>query len=308
MVVTSKFSLNQLLVIAASLQIVWGLVPSASQLVIQEIPVEAYIALRWTISSLILLFFLRLRYQWMPSINKKTLTVAALGVGGYALASFGTLYGLKIGGVTNFALLGALNPIVTAFIAILFLREKPHLKFYAALPICVLGLVTLVVGKHQISSWNIALTSAALIIGAAVLEAIIFVFSKKLKAHFTSMQYLMIAQLGAALFMWLSQLVFYHQEATILHLSAKGWLAALFVSVVACVLCYGTLYWLLNHVDGHRLALFDGLHTLSAALFGFIFFNEVLSASMIVGGLLLLSGLVLGNLPPTKKKPMIELP
>jgi hypothetical protein len=39
------------LLIAGILQIVWGFDPAASKYVIDEIPVELYIALRWTGSS-----------------------------------------------------------------------------------------------------------------------------------------------------------------------------------------------------------------------------------------------------------------
>lgn len=219
----------------------------------------------------------------------------------YALASFGTLYGLKIGGVTNFALMGALSPIVTSVIAILFLKERPTQLFFLALPLCVFGLLLLVLGKHQISSWEIALSSSALIIGAAFLDAIVFVFSKKLKLHFSAIQYLAITQISAASFMWILQAGVYNKIDSLQNLSLHGWMAAVFVSVVACVLCYSILYWLLNYIDGHRLALFDGLHTISATLFGFIFFNELINHWMLVGGALLLMGLILGNLPKNRK-------
>ncbi len=49
-------------------------------------------------------------------------------------------------------------------------------------------------------------------------------------------------------------------------------------------------------MDGHKLALFDGVHVISAAVFGFIFFQEQINAQMVWGGLLLLIGLVLGSL------------
>ncbi len=126
-------SINKFLLIAAALQIVWGIVPSASNLVISEIPVELYIALRWTISSLIFMSFLFLTSKWLPVINSKTLPVMGLGILGYAIASCGTLYGLKIGGVTNFALMGALNPIVTSAVAIVALKERPTKFFYVVL-------------------------------------------------------------------------------------------------------------------------------------------------------------------------------
>jgi probable blue pigment (indigoidine) exporter len=293
--VSSRHSFTKLFIIAALLQIVWGLVPSASNIVISEIPVELYIAIRWTISGVIFLSFLFFSSKWLPKLNKQCFIVMILGILGYGIGSFGTLYGLKIGGVTNFALMGALNPIVTATVAIMFLHERPTRLFYIALPLCVLGLVLLVTGKHQISSWSIAFASAGLIIGAAALEAIVFVYSKKYKVHFTSFQYLGISQLGAALFMWIMQIGVFQQTHAISNLSSTGWIAAIFVSVVACVLCYSILYWLLNYIDGHKLALFDGLHTISAALFGWLIFNESLNALMICGGAILLLGLVLGN-------------
>jgi len=46
------------LLIAGILQIVWGFDPAASKYVIDEIPVELYIALRWTISGVIFALFL----------------------------------------------------------------------------------------------------------------------------------------------------------------------------------------------------------------------------------------------------------
>ena len=292
----SPKSFKLLFFIAALLQMVWGIVPSASQLVILEIPVELYISLRWTISSLIFLFYLLITSNFKIQISRNTLAVMGLGILGYGLGSIGTLYGLKIGGVTNFAMMGALNPIITSVISILFLKERPSKVFFVALPICVLGLLVLVTGKHQVSSWTIAFSSSVLIIGAAILDGFTFIFSKKLKPHFSAIQYLAISQLAAAVFMWLMQSVFFHQTDQISHLTMKGWGAAIFVSVVACVLCYAVLYWLLNYIDGHRLALFDGIHAVSATLFGWIFFSEDLNAMMLFAGFLLLSGLILGNI------------
>jgi drug/metabolite transporter (DMT)-like permease len=284
-------------VIAALLQTVWGLVPSASKVVIDEIPVELYIALRWSISSVLILALLWFRFGWLPPLKRETFFVGLLGIGAYALGSVGTLYGLKIGGVANFALTASLSSVITSATAVTLLRERPSRLFYFALPICVGGLALLVLGKHALSSWHVALGAAGFIIAADVLEAVIFCYSKRLKEKFTPLQFMAISQAAAALFMWVLQLAWYGQAASLGHLSLRGWEAAVYVSVVACFLCYAVLYWLLRHLDGHRLALFDGLHTLSATAFGVLFFAERLNGAMLVGGALLLAGLVLGNLP-----------
>lgn len=295
-------NIKTLSLIACVLQIVWGFVPSASQFVINEIPVELYIAIRWTISGLIFAIFLTLSRKWKSPTARDIAKVCLLGICGYALGSFGTLYGLKVGGVTNFALMGALNPVITSVIALIVLKEKPQKLFYVALPLCVIGLAFLVKGKYEISNFQIASSAAVLIIGAAALEALTFTFSKRLKSRVGAFEYLAIAQLGAALAMWTLQLTVFHQIPALSQLTLRGFAAAMFVSIVACVLCYAALYWLLNHIDGHKLALFDGIHTLSACFFGWILFQETLNPTMLIGGVLLLCGLVIGNLPEKKNR------
>ncbi|MES3037218.1 MAG: DMT family transporter [Bdellovibrionota bacterium] len=279
------------------MQLVWGLVPSASKTVISEIPIELYIAIRWTISGAIFAGFLYFTKSWKKIANKDLTLVCLLGILGYGFASLGTLYGLKIGGVTNFALMGALGPVISSITAIFILNEKPLKLFWLALPVSIIGLFLLVFGKYQISTFEVAWTSAVLILIAYVLEAFVFVFSKRFKSKMGVAQYLMITQIATAAFHWVLQLTVFHQTGEVANLSVAGISGLLFVSIVACVLGYAILYWLLNHIDGHRLALFDGFHTLSAVICGYILFSEIITPLMIVGGILILSGLIAGNLP-----------
>ncbi len=277
------------LFIAAILQIIWGFVPTASKFVIDEIPVELYITLRWSISGAIFALYLTTTKSWKKVAIQDVAWISLLGALGYGVASFGTLYGLKVGGVVNFALVGAIGPIITSVIAVIFLRERPQKLFYLALAVSVLGLLLLAIGKYQVSSLSVAGMSVGFILSACVLEAIVFVFSKKFKSRVSAIQYLAIAQISAAFLMWIMQGAVYHQTPELSQLTSRGIVSALFVSIVACVLCYSILYWLLNYVDGHRLALFDGFHALSATFFGFLFFNEPLRPLMLFGGVLILS-------------------
>lgn len=309
MIKTQMLAQNQTrkyLIIAAILQIVWGIVPSCSKIVIDVIPVELYIAIRWSISGSIFAFYLFCIKGWSKLFVKDIVLVSLLGIIGYGVASLGTLYGLKIGGVTNSALMGSLGPIITSLASIMILSERPQRSFYIALPIAVVGLLLLIIGKNQISSLAIAGTSAAIILGAYALEALVFVFSKHFKTKMSTVQYLAIAQISTAILMWSLQYFNFHQTNQIFNLTFKSIMAIFFVSLVACVLCYLVLYWLLNYVDGHRLALFDGLHTVSATLLGYIFFQESLHPLMIIGGIFILVGLVIGNLSQPIIKDVLE--
>jgi len=297
----SKLSVKKLMAIAVVLQIVWGIVPSTSKIVISEIPVELFIAIRWTISGLVFFAIVFMFSKWPPLFKKETGLAALLGILGYGLGSIGTLYGLKIGGVTNFALMGAVSPIITSIVAIVLLNEKPIRMFYIALSLCVMGMFFLISGKYQISTWNIALSSSGLILTSAFLEAVVFIYSRKLSTHFSSIQYLAISQLSAAIFIWLAQALWFKQIGEIANLSPKGWAACIFVSVVACVLCYLILYWLLKFMDGHRLALFDGIHTLSASIIGVAVLGETIHFQMLIGGLFIFLGILVGNLKKSPK-------
>lgn len=264
---------------------------------ISEIPVELYVALRWSVSGAIFAAYLFATRGWRAVSRRDLGFVSLLGVLGYGVASILFLYGLKLGGVVNFALVGALGPAITSTLAIVLLRERPQPLYFIGLPLCIVGLLLLTIGKYQVSSLSVAGWSAVLILGAGFLEALVFLFSRRFKERMPLTQYLALAQWACASFMWIAQGVVFHQTAALGGLSARGWGALIFVSVVACVLCYVVLYWLLRHIDGHRLALFDVFHALSATLFGAWFYAEPLSALMGAGGVLILFGLVAGNWP-----------
>ncbi len=295
--------LNRYFLIAAVLQIVWGITPSASRFVIEEIPVELYITIRWTISGLIFAAYLLLTRNWKPIGFLDFVAISCLGLLGYGVASFGTLYGLKLGGVANFAFMATLGPIITTLASVCILKERPKKSFALSLGLSILGLGFVLAGKYQGSTFSIAGASALLIVLAYGCEAVVFVYSKKFKQKVDGAQYLAIAQISTAVFMWGLQGTAFHQTSEILNLSPKGMAGIVFVSLVACVLCYAVLYWLLNHVDGHKLALFDGLHTLSAVVFGYVFFLEPIRGLMVFGGALMLLSLILGTLAEGKGQP-----
>lgn len=290
---------NKFLLIPIVLQLLWGFIPSASKMVLNEIPVELYSAVRWSISGSIFALYLIITKSWKPISKKSFFTVAALGIMGYAVGSFGTLYGLKIGGVVNYAFVSAVNPVVYSLVAIWLLREKPQRMFYIALPLAFLGLILLVLGKYQASSFSVAGLSTALILGAIILEAFVFIFSKRYKELMNLAQYLAISQLATAFFMWTLQLSYFQQTSQISNLTMKGLSALLFVAIGACVLYYVVFFWLLTFIDGHRLALLEGFHVVSGSIFGYFLFHEEVKPMVIVGGAMVVISLIIGNLPRT---------
>jgi len=274
--------------VAVAVQLVWGITPSASRIVLDYLPVEVYSAIRYTFAGLLFLGITRLRHRRFAARIEILPKLVVLGIFTYALDSIGTLYGLKIGGVLSFALASSLNALVTAVVSLLVLKEKAARGFLLAVALSITGGLLLFLGKSESTTVRIAGTSLLLIWAAYLCEALGFVFSRRYRALLPLEEYLGILQLSAGLVMLVTCLITAKDVSGVLTMPWKGWAALGFVCVVACGICYFLLYWLLNFIDGHRLAFFDAFHTISAAVLGVILFQESFNTKMIAGGALLL--------------------
>lgn len=289
--------------LATLLQLIWGLTPSASHAVLEFLPVETYSAIRYSISGLIFLAY-TVRIQGRFMLRRADIpAIALIGVLAYAINSLGTLYGLRLGGVLNFALASSCNTVIMALVAIVVLRERFDRWLVAACALSLGGGVFLALGKYALSGFEVAFGSLALILIAYVLEAFGFVFSKKLRERVPLTEYLTVAQLAAGAFMWFLCFTKGQSPAAVFALPTHALASLAFVCLVSCCLCYFLLYWLLNFMEGSRLAFFDCFHTLSAAAFGVIFFDDPLNAKMLLGGILLTGSVAAVSWSQLRKKP-----
>ncbi len=284
-------------------QLLWSCTPSFSNYVLKYLPVSWYIAMRWTLSGSI--FFVMARYR-RPALPKfqDVVRLAPIGILGYGLASYGTLYGLKWGGVVTFALLSSVNPVIQSGLSIVALKEKPKPLFTVAALFCVAGLISLVLGKYRLTDARVTFAATSAVFLAYGLEALAFVGSRKYRGTVPLLDYMAITELSAAVFVW-AGVALQKTSAPIWGTLPLGlWGAVAFVSVVSCVICYGAHYWLLSKMEGHVLALFESLHSVFAALLGLILFHERVHPAMVFGGGLLIIGLYLNT---RKAKPSRRL-
>jgi drug/metabolite transporter (DMT)-like permease len=268
--------------------------PSASKLVLNSFAVEPYIALRWSISAItfgILLIVLRVRCVWEPRLIAK---VSALGLGGYVFASLGTLYAVKIGGVSFFGLLTLLSPLCVIALSTIVLKERIRTRTWIALGIALIGLTLMVTGKIEVSSTLSAVAAAALVIAAYTSDSLTFLYSKPFQAKLPLLQYLFAGQATAAVSMWLVSFAMYPRQQLIPP-SLELWSAIAYVALVSCVGIYFVWYWLLKYLQGQQLGVLQYFHGVAAALWGVVIFGDELTRSMLAGSLLLLVSIVIAS-------------
>jgi len=275
--------------IAVVIQLVWGFTPSASKVVLDYLPVEVYSAIRYSFSGILFLLIARYRNGRLVVEPRMLPRLIFLGILAYGLDSLGTLYGLKIGGVLSFALASSLNALITSLISLAVLKEKVTPGYLVAIFLSVLGGLLLFLGKAEAANFRIAGLSLLLIWLAYVCEALGFAYSRRYKAHLPLEEYLGVLQVSAGIFMTGVSILAGRSAEGIFHMPPVAWASLAFVCLIACGVCYFLLYWLLNFIDGHRLAFFDAFHTLSAAVLGVVLFHDPYNFKMALGGFLLLA-------------------
>jgi drug/metabolite transporter (DMT)-like permease len=280
--------------LAVVTQLVASTIPSASKLVLNSFPVEPYIALRWSISAIafgVLLKVSKARCVWEPRLIAK---VSALGLGGYVFASLGTLYAVKIGGVSLFGLLTLLSPLTVIAVSAIVFKERIRRTTWMAIGIAFIGLTAMVNGRVELLSARSAIAAAALVIAAYTADSLTFLYSKPFQAKLSLLQYLFAGQAAAAVSMWLVSFAMYPREQ-LLPPNREVWGAIVYVAFVSCVAVYFVWYWLLKHLQGQQLGILQYLHGMAAALWGMLIFDERLTRPMIVGSLFLLASIVIAS-------------
>jgi drug/metabolite transporter (DMT)-like permease len=278
--------------LAIMTQLVASTIPSASQLVLNSFAVEPYIALRWSLSAIIfgsVALVSGMRFTWEPRLIA---TVAALGLGGYVLASLGTLYAVKIGGVSFFGLLTLLSPLCVVALSTIVLKERITGRTWTALALALAGLTLMVRGKIDVSSTASAIAAAGLVIGAYTSDSLTFLYSRPFQARLSLVQYLFVGQAAAAVTMWLVSFAMYPPEQLIPP-TPQVWAAIVYVALVSCVGIYFVWYWLLKHLQGQQLGVLQYLHGVAASLWGVLIFGDALTGPMIVASVFLLLSILI---------------
>jgi drug/metabolite transporter (DMT)-like permease len=79
------------------------------------------------------------------------------------------------------------------------------------------------------------------------------------------------------------------------HVSAVGWAAAVYMSLVSSVLCYLLYYRVLARLDASRASAFGYLQPPVATVFGAIVLGEMVTPALALAGAVILAGLILAE-------------
>jgi drug/metabolite transporter (DMT)-like permease len=286
----------------AAAVVFWGLSFVATKVALESFPTFTLIFCRFALGSCL---FLALVVPYgFPRLKRRDhakLFLTALFEPGLYFV-FETL-GLQHTSAASTALIIGTIPVVVLVLAVMLLGERVGLGHLLGLGASLLGVATLVIGDSGFT-WILAghLLGDLFIFGAVGSAALYMVCARDLGRSYsardiTTMQTFYGALFYAPAFLWELPTT---QWAAI---SGRSLAALAYLALFATIVAFFSYNYALTKVPASRASVFINGIPVVTALAAWVFLGEKLTALQAGGGLLVLFGVYLANLPNTRAVP-----
>lgn len=280
--------------------IIWGLSFVGTKIALESISVFTLIFTRLLFGSLLLTFLILLR--GFPRLKRKDhvkmFCVAFFEPGLYFL--FET-FGLQHTTAPKASLIIALIPIVVLIFALLFFGERSSLKTVAGIVLSFLGIAVLL--GQELSLWMFKdgkLFGDILMFGAVISATIYIVLTRDLRLRYSTLNITYMQTLYGALF-YLPAFIWDMRSITLVDITARSLGALIYLAIFATIVAFLCYNWALPKVSTSRAAVFINGVPVVTTLGAWLILGEKLTMFQAMGGLLVLFGVYLANLPVKKE-------
>lgn len=248
------------------------------------------VQIRVTVSTILLAMIFSLHDRTLFRIRAKDLAYFIL-LGGVAMALVQITYFYAVSKIQVAAaiLLQYMAPILVAFYAICFWKERLTPTKFLSLLLSLAGCY-LVVGGYQFDLLKMNWVGIVSALTSAVCFAAYTLLGEKGMHRYTPWTVLFYAFFFAALSWHLFYPPFHYLRAGY-SLVQWGWM--LYISVMGTVLPFALFFMGVNAIRSTRASITATLEPISAGLFAYLFLGEGLAPLQIAGGILVVGAIVL---------------
>lgn len=273
--------------------VVWGSSFIIMKNITEDIPPYAYLALRFLVAAIILIAVF---HRQLKSINLRSIWSGSLvGLTLYAGMML-QVTGLKTTSASNSAFITGLNVIMVPIISVLLLKKKPPINALFGVVLASLGLFVL---KGFSGNWTIGDTLTLL---CALCFALQIIFIDKFASD-VNIYYLAIVQIASAAIFYIITWICADMAsaAAPFVIDSKIILTVLYTGALGTALGFGVQTIAQKYTTPTRTALIITCEPVFGALFALIIPDvygktEVMTIRMILGCLLILSGMLITEL------------
>jgi drug/metabolite transporter (DMT)-like permease len=268
----------------------------ATRAVVDDVPPLSLAVLRYGLGGLILALFLALWAPAMLRVRRKDLHfITLLAALLFGIFPFAFNAGLRWTEASQGALVLATIPVWTALLARSMGRELLSPRQGLGLVLTIIGVVIAVTGRGI--DWDngaLALAGDGLMLIAAVCGSIYSVLVKRAFVHYSALTVTAYGMLFGTVMLAPAALV---EGLASVRVQGQTLALVLFLGVIGGALLWWLFAYALGRMGPTQAAVYINLNPLTAMILAVVLLHEPLLASVIVGMVVVLTGVLLVNWP-----------
>lgn len=280
--------------ILLSINLCWGASYAATKYALEALPPTTLAFVRFIIGG----FFLLL----LPSKNRHKLTgndwkdLFLIGSFGVAIAYALLNLGLQMTSSTKTAIAASLEPIFTILLAALILKEALRMQTVKAMAVSICGAILLMLGNkdlHQLKQEIVGggeFLGDVLVIVSILLAALYSILMKPVAKRIGAVRSTSYSFFIGALIL-LPVVYLEMSQLWPVTFSPRALAATIYLGVICNALAFTLWNWILKHTDAGTMAVTLNAQPLGGVAIGWLWLNETLSTTGIIGAILILSGI-----------------
>ena len=271
----------------------WSLNFTIGKVALREFPAMLVVGLRTAIAAACMLPIYYWQHRGKPESWRNTTDfrwLLVLGILGVVLNQLFYVLGLSLTSVVHAAIITTLTPVLVLIFAALLKQENLTVLKALGMTIAASGVIAMQLSKSEASGATLLGDGFAFL--SVIGFAIFTVKSKQFTQRHTGLTAMTIAYVGGAvalapMTLWMCT------RFDLSKVSVAAWLSLIYMAVFAAVLAYLIYYYALTYLPASRVSAVSYLQPVVATLFAVGFLGERISTVLIIGGILVLTGVVI---------------
>jgi len=272
----------------------WGVSFILTKLLIEEIGVFNFLSQRFLIAALIAAFFFKKQLKYItPKMFFTGMLIGFVLFAGYAFQTIGLLYT----SISNSAFITGFSVVLVPIISTVFLKSKLSFSAILGAVMALVGLALLTLGNgggfSYINFGDFLTFFAAISFAMHIIT--VGVFAKKGNAIILSI----IQIFSVGFFSGIAAIIF---EPPAIPSTIVDWSSMLFLSIACTAMAFIAQNKAQKYTTASHTALIYSGEPVFASICEFLVYGTLLSNQSLLGALLILSGVILSELNPFRKR------
>ena len=285
------------ILLALIVPITWGLGFTLAKIGMEQFSALLIMSIRFGIAGLVLVWFTKPPWGYMREI----FVVALIG----STIQYGLTYnGLKGIDASTAAILVQLEGPILALMGTILLKEKLGLTRALGMGFAFLG-VFIIAGEPRLDGH---IDSVILLVAGSTVWAVAQIMISRLKGLSGITILAWVAIMATPQMLIASLIIEDGQWQAITTASLVDWSIIFYLAFIMTVVGYSVWYHLLSSVDVSKVSPFLMLLPITSIIAGMVLLNEKLTLSMIIGGLMIMTGVASTLINWRWPKKQINLP